>query len=106
MVLKYHPDIIAINETRLTDSIDNKVITIADYKIIRNDRCLIHVDNSKDVKGGGILYYVLASLSVTDITKSKIMNMGEIEFVHLLIETSNNEKVFLPTFIGHQMVIL
>ena len=64
--LKQHPiDFLCINETWLTDSIDNAEIFIEGYNIVRKDRnsCESSINKKRKTVGGGVLIYVKDTFS-------------------------------------------
>jgi len=59
----YRPSLICITETWLTDDIDNTLIAIDGYNIVRNDR--------SHKKGGGTMIYISQNYTFIEIDNSK-----------------------------------
>jgi hypothetical protein len=61
------PDIFALTETWLSESIDNSEISVKDYQLFRLDR-------NSQTKGGGLLLYINSCIPAVQITDSTYQN--------------------------------
>ena len=81
-------DVLAINETRLSDSIDNSCIHIQGYDIVRRDR---------NRNGGGVCLYIRSSINFK--TRSSLMS-DIYEAIVVEIFKPNSQPFVLLLFIG------
>lgn len=90
LVKSFSPHFIAVSESWCTDRVLDSTIDIEHYVVIRNDRGLINLDSNRDTMGGGIALYLHESLSFStkSTIRSKVNNVGEIEYLIQKIFTS------------------
>ena len=93
-IIKYHiesvtPDIVLICETWLSEALNDDIIQIPEYTIVRQDR--------SSGRGGGLLFYVRNSLSVNSDFKNIVSNYSTCDIESLLISVHLKET--LPIYI-------
>lgn len=92
LVDETHPDIIVLTETWLKPSLDNQIFSLSEYKIIRRDRTLKHVNNGPYIRGGGVACLIHNSLKVKvlHISASDHLNQPEFLIVDVTLRTGSH----------------
>ena len=92
--LKQHPiDFLCVNETWLTDTVDNAEIFVEGYNIVRKDRNISSL--KKKSVGGGVLIYVKDALSYK--VRDDI-NINDIECVWIEVKSPGIQPFLVSTF--------
>lgn len=90
-------DVLSICETWLTPDLDDNIVQIPGYLMVRNDRGLESSKKRAYVQGGGVAFYIRIGINYKLLQRSHIKEIDETEYIILELSTENDERFLVST---------